>query len=53
MLLSGIASGLVTCRLMCICVSSYMYAFIIRGWWNLTVGFASGMKAMLCKLIMQ
>ena len=51
MLACGVASWPVTCELMYICTSSYMYAFIIRGWWNLSIGSAPAMKAMLCKIL--
>ena len=26
-----------------------MYTFMIRGWWNLSIGSAPAVKAMLCK----
>ena len=50
MLQCGVASWLVTCKLMYMCISSYMYTFMIRGRWNLSIGSALTMKAMLCKI---
>ena len=27
-----------------------MYAFMIKGWWNLSIGFAQAIKALLSKI---
>ena len=44
------ASWLVTCNLMYMCISSYMYAFMIRGWWNLNIGSVPVMETILYKI---
>ena len=50
MLVRGIASWLVTCKLTCMCISSYMHAFMISGWLNFSVHSAPATKSMLCKM---